>query len=111
MEAMTMGKPTLATDHSGHTDFMTSSTSLLVQTDKMTATTGHDFDSSYQRWAEPSIVDLRRRMRQVVEMGGRERRRLGRRARRQIVTYYSHDAVTKVINQRLEYIKKNFIED
>jgi len=60
MEAMAMELPTIATNWSGNTEFMNEENSFLVSVEEMVAasTEGH-------QWAKPSVVDLRKQMREV----------------------------------------------
>jgi glycosyltransferase involved in cell wall biosynthesis/tetratricopeptide (TPR) repeat protein len=65
MEAMAMGLPTIATGWSGHLEFMNHENSYLVDYELVPAPA--DDWMRGQRWAEPSISDLRRAMRSVYE--------------------------------------------
>ncbi|MEY2460566.1 MAG: hypothetical protein QOG30_2396, partial [Acidimicrobiaceae bacterium] len=65
MEAMAMGLPTIATRWSGNLEFMTDDNSYLVGYD-LVDTPPNDWHHG-QRWAQPSLRELRRALRRVYE--------------------------------------------
>jgi hypothetical protein len=72
MEAMTLGKPVIATDWSGNMDFMTEQNACLVGHDLVpvvgcTAQYSGSMLRSDSRWAEPRIDDAARWMRRLVD--------------------------------------------
>jgi len=56
-EAMAAGKPVVATDYSGSTDFVTTSTGYPVAYDLVPVAEEHYVDWKDQVWAEPSVDD------------------------------------------------------
>jgi len=65
-EAMLLGKPVIATNYSGNTDFMTARNSLPV--DYTLVPVGRDEYPGWQDqvWAEPSVVHAARHMHRVA---------------------------------------------
>jgi glycosyltransferase involved in cell wall biosynthesis len=102
-DAMAHGKPTIATDWSGNTDFMTVANSFPVRYE---LTTLERSIGPYERggiWAEPSIDHAAQLMREVFEH--RElASEIGARARRDIRQRYCEEAVATQIEQRLRAI-------
>jgi glycosyltransferase involved in cell wall biosynthesis len=102
-DAMAHGKPTIATDWSGNTDFMSTANSFPVRYE---LTTLMESVGPYERggiWAEPSVEHASQLMRDVFER--REfAERIGARAQRDIRQRYSETAVATQIEQRLRAI-------
>jgi glycosyltransferase involved in cell wall biosynthesis len=78
MEAMSLGKPVVATGWSGNMDFMNSENSIPVRYALVPVRSGHDayaeeMGREGQRWAEPDIDDAARALRALH--GAPERRR------------------------------------
>ncbi len=67
MEAMAMGLPTIATNWSGPTDFMTPTNSYPLPITGLVPVSGRDFEAG-QKWAAPDGVELQRLMRHVFEV-------------------------------------------
>jgi glycosyltransferase involved in cell wall biosynthesis len=66
-EAMAMGKPVIATNYSGNTDFMNSENSLLVNYSLVPVGKGEYVHWEGQVWAEPDIEQAAWYMRKVVD--------------------------------------------
>jgi glycosyltransferase involved in cell wall biosynthesis len=64
-EAMLMGKPVIATNYSGNTDFMDASNSLLVDYELVSVGKGIPPYSEDSEWAEPSVDHAAQLMRKV----------------------------------------------
>jgi glycosyltransferase involved in cell wall biosynthesis len=66
MEAMTLGKPCIATDYSGNLDFMTGENSWLVRYDPVAVGPGASPYPPEHLWAEPDVDAAAAAMREVV---------------------------------------------
>jgi glycosyltransferase involved in cell wall biosynthesis len=102
-DAMAHGKPTIATDWSGNTDFMTVANSYPVRYE---LTTLAESVGPYERggvWAEPSIDHAAQLMREVFEHRDLANE-VGARARRDIRHGYCEEAVATQIERRLRAI-------
>ncbi len=91
-EAMSRGKPVLATGWSGNTDFMNADNSCLVDYELVTIVTNdaQPFGAG-QQWAEPNLDHAARLMRRVVEDSD-YRKQVSVRARHTIQTQFSAKA-------------------
>jgi glycosyltransferase involved in cell wall biosynthesis len=97
MEAMACGLITIGTGWGGHLDFMNSSNSLLVKSELKDVSPEAVREWPYyqnQRWAEPSLPDLRRCMRRAVN-GGPSITEIRRRAAATIKELHSPDRLTE----------------
>ena len=102
-EAMVLGKPVIATNFSGNTDFMTAENSYLVD---WTLTRVGDGGENYPadgHWAEPDLEHAAATMRQVWEAPDEAQRR-GALAREEIRRGWSREAVGRLARERLELI-------
>jgi hypothetical protein len=102
-DAMAHGKPTIATDWSGNTDFMTAANSLPVRYELTTLT---ESVGPYERggtWAEPSLDHAAELMRKVFDHRDLAEQ-LGARAQHDIRLRFSEEAVATQIEQRLRAI-------
>ncbi len=101
MEAMAMGLPTIATAWSGHLEFMNPDNSHLVDYE-LVPTPASEWMRG-QKWAEPSVKDLRRKLRAVYEdQSGAAA--LGRRARADVLLSCRPELVADAVRERLEAI-------
>jgi glycosyltransferase involved in cell wall biosynthesis len=103
-EAMALGKPVIATNYSGNTDFMTASNSYPV--DHRIVPVGRDY-GPYLRgmtWADPDLDQAMALMREVVDdrAGAAER---GRRAAADIAAWRTPDRTGALVRRRLEEIR------
>lgn len=102
-DAMAHGKPTIATDWSGNTDFTTVANSFPVRYELTTLAQSVGPYEQGATWAEPSRDHAAELMRQVYE--DRDfAAQLGARAQRDIWLRYSEEAVATQIEQRLRAI-------
>jgi glycosyltransferase involved in cell wall biosynthesis/GT2 family glycosyltransferase/cytochrome c-type biogenesis protein CcmH/NrfG len=101
MEAMAMGLPTIATRWSGNLEFMNDDNSYLVG--YKLVDTPPDSWLRGQRWAEPSISDLRRAMRRVYEHQT-EAAATGKRARADVLVSCRPELVVEAVRERLEAV-------
>jgi tetratricopeptide (TPR) repeat protein len=104
MEAMAMGLPTIATRWSGNLEFMNDDNSYLIGYELVDAP--GDSWRRGQRWAQPSIRDLRRAMRRVYEHR-REAATTGRRARADVLVSCRPELVAEAVGERLEALGRH----
>jgi glycosyltransferase involved in cell wall biosynthesis len=108
-EAMAHGKPVIATNWSGNTDFMTPQTSFPVGYELVELTEDVGAYRAGQIWAEPSVDDAARLMRLVYDDRtlGEER---GLAAQRHIEMHYSEVSVGRRMGDRLTLISAALAE-
>jgi len=102
-EAMVLGKPVIATNFSGNTDFMTPENSYLVDWRLTEVGAGGENYPADGRWAEPDLDHAAATMRQVWEDRDEAQRR-GARARDEIRADWSIEAVGRLARERLETV-------
>jgi hypothetical protein len=102
-DAMSHGKPVIATGWSGNTDFMSAGNSYPVEYRLIQLE--HDVGPyrAGETWADPSIEHAAELMRHVVEHP-REVARRGRRARADIEAHFSEASVARVVGERLAVV-------
>lgn len=103
MEAMACGLPTIGTRWSGQLEFMNDENSYLVDcevVDVPEIAWGELERFSGHRWAEPSVTHLRQLMRRVFTDQG-EARRLGKRARAEVLERFSGGSLAEQILERI----------
>jgi 2-polyprenyl-3-methyl-5-hydroxy-6-metoxy-1,4-benzoquinol methylase/glycosyltransferase involved in cell wall biosynthesis len=98
-EAMSLGKPVIATGYSGNLEFMTPANSFLVKYDL------HEIDKPYGPyregcWAEPNLNHAAELMRFVFK-NPVEAKEIGRRARADIAQHLSPNAIGRLMRNRL----------
>jgi glycosyltransferase involved in cell wall biosynthesis/tetratricopeptide (TPR) repeat protein len=103
MEAMAMGLPTIATGWSGHLEFMNEDNAHLIDYKLVSAPTD---SPPGQRWAQPSVSDLRRRMRSVYEHRT-QAAAMGQRARADVLISCRPELVAEAVRDRLEAIARS----
>jgi glycosyltransferase involved in cell wall biosynthesis len=103
-EAMSLGKPTIVTNWSGNTDYMTEDNSLAV--DYELVKLGKDYGpyKADQVWAEPNLETASYWMSRIIEDEDLSRR-IGISARKTIESQFSPPVVGKIIQKRLEDIR------
>jgi len=105
-EAMSMGKPVIATGYSGNLEFMSSENSLLVPFEPVSIPLGCDPYPPGSRWAQPDIPAAAGFMRALAddpEMVAE----IGDRAHRDIARHHSTGARTDLVRGRLTTVRKN----
>lgn len=105
-EAMALGKPVIATGFSGNTDFMTPHNSYLVDFEPTEVGPNAEHYPAEGMWAEPSVEHAAQLMREVWSDQEAAAAR-GERARRDVETTLSHQAVGALARARLERIAAN----
>ena len=103
MEAMAMGLPAIATRWSGNLEFMDDDNSYLVGYTLVDAPS--DSWLRGQRWAQPSVSDLRRAMRRVYEHRS-EAAAIGARARADVLVSCRPELVAEAVRERIEAIAR-----
>jgi glycosyltransferase involved in cell wall biosynthesis len=100
-EAMSIGKPVIATGYSGNVDFMTLANSYLV--DYAIGRVGPDCEiyPADGEWAEPNIEHAAKLMRRVWS-DTEEATQIGERARRDVARTLSPAATGREMRRRLE---------
>jgi len=99
-EAMALGKPVIATNYSGNTDFMDAETSCLVDYELVPVGEGEYPHHAGQVWADPDIEHAAWYMRRLVA-DPPAARRLGARARQHIEQGWGPATVGARIRERL----------
>jgi glycosyltransferase involved in cell wall biosynthesis/SAM-dependent methyltransferase len=99
-EAMSLGKPVIATGYSGNTDFMTASNSFPVRYELVELDRDHGPYRKGCVWAEPSVEHAAELMRHVFEEP-EAARAVGRRARRDVLRAFHPQVVGGMIRERL----------
>ncbi|MPZ48889.1 MAG: glycosyltransferase [Dehalococcoidia bacterium] len=99
-DAMSFGKPVIATSYSGNMDFTTPENSYLVGHRIVPVEKDHGFFKKGWLWAEPDIGQAAAFMRHVYEHPD-EARLLGERARAGVRRQLSFEAVGELMKQRL----------
>jgi glycosyltransferase involved in cell wall biosynthesis len=99
-EAMLQGKPVIATNYSGNTDYMRGNNSFPVDYRWVSVGEAEYPGASGQVWAEPDIAHAATQMRRVYE-DRNWARRMGLRAKHSMATRYSPKQVGKRYLERL----------
>ena len=102
-EAMAIGKPVIATDWSGNTDFADASNSFPVAYELTTVAANIGPYRAGEIWAEPDIDHAAWLMRQVVSDPATAANR-GAAARRRLQRDYSDEPVAEIVRARLDAI-------
>jgi glycosyltransferase involved in cell wall biosynthesis len=102
-ECMYLGKPVVATNWSGNTDFMTQQNSCPVNYDLVTLRQDYGPYTKGNIWAEPDIEHAAWHMQRLVQ-DQNLRQALAEQARETILRYFSPQAVAMMYRKRLELI-------
>ncbi|WP_394781769.1 glycosyltransferase [Undibacterium sp.] len=103
-EAMFLGKPVIATNWSGNTEFMRPQNSLPVNYTLVKIEKDVGVYKAGQTWANADVAHAAELMRSIVE-DGELRARISAEARRTMVEEYSPAVIGRRILDRLEYIQ------
>ena len=108
-EAMSLGKPVIATGYSGNTDFMNHNNSLLVKFDlvRLEKTFGNYDKGNF--WANPDVDHAAQLMRWVYEHRD-EAEDIGRRARIEISQILNPELAGREMKERLQLIFSKMIK-
>lgn len=104
-EAMCLGKPTIITNWSGSTDYMTADNCVPVDYELVKIEEDYGPYKAGLRWAEPSIDHAAAAMRQLAT-DPQKVKTLGENARRTIEESFSPAAVGEMVKLRLEEIRQ-----
>jgi glycosyltransferase involved in cell wall biosynthesis len=103
-EAMSLGKPVIATGYSGNLEFMTQENSYLCSYDYRTIGPDSPPYPPTSRWAEPDLNEAARFMRHVYENQAEGRAR-GMRAAEDMRRLHSPEVAGRAIRKRIDAIR------
>lgn len=104
-EAMAAGKPVVATDWSGNTDFMDVSDSFPVSYELADLEGDYGPYRAGNTWATPSVLDAAEKMRVIHDEPDMAARK-GQRAARRIHGQYGSDGVGLLVQRRLHTVRQ-----
>jgi glycosyltransferase involved in cell wall biosynthesis len=102
-EAMSHGKPVIATAYSGNLDFMDDTNSYLVSWTRVAVGEHAEGYAADATWAEPDVAEAARLMRHVYENQA-EATRMGQKAQSDILNRFSEAASGAIMKNRLSEI-------
>jgi glycosyltransferase involved in cell wall biosynthesis len=102
-EAMSHGKPVIATAYSGNLDFMDETNSYLVPWTRVAVGEQAEGYAADATWAEPDVVEAARLMRHVYENQA-EAAQMGQKAQSDILNRFSEVASGAIMKNRLSEI-------
>lgn len=106
MEAMASGIPTIGTNWSGNTEFMTPETSFLVDAKLVQIPKHHVAREPWlagQRWAQPNVEQLAATLKRVAR-GGADIAEIAARGREHVLTNYSRAKAAEILKARLAIV-------
>jgi glycosyltransferase involved in cell wall biosynthesis len=106
-EAMSLGKPVIATGYSGNLDFMTDQTAHLIPWKPIELGRGHAPYPASATWADPDLDAAATAMRRVFD-DPHQAVQMGERARADLATRFSPLATGERMKNRLEEIWSSF---
>ena len=109
IEAMSLGKPTIATGFSGNLDFMDDDSSYLVPYRLVPVPERDMVYSPAAQWAEPSVETAAALMRRVFADPD-EARRIGESGRRAVLARFSLDRAAAIVAAELTTARLHFDE-
>jgi glycosyltransferase involved in cell wall biosynthesis len=108
-EAMSLGKPVIATAYSGNMDFMSEQNAILVPYELVKVGNDAFPYPEDSRWAQPNIEFAANAMRELSEDESL-RSRIGNQARIDVATEFTMERAAEFTRVRVEYLnKKHFI--
>lgn len=106
-EAMALGKPVIATNYSGNTDFMTDQTSVAIPWSRVPVGEAGEGYPPTSTWAEPDLEAAARAMRHLA-LHPEEGRILGDRARSHVLTHFDPAIVGERMAERIRNGKRRW---
>lgn len=103
-EAMTLGKPVIATRYSGNIDFMNEENSFLVPAKMVPIPAGTPIYPDTTQWAEPDIAIAARLFRYVIDNPD-DAADKGKRAKEDLARLYTPEICGQRMRQRLDEIR------
>lgn len=100
-ESMALGKPVIATNYSGNTDFMTDDTSILIPWEYTEVGLGNDVYPPTAKWAEPDINAAAEAMKYVYN-NQNDAKLMGQRAKKHLETNFSLEKTGKRMAEYLD---------
>lgn len=100
-ESMALGKPVIATNYSGNTDFMTDDTSILIPWEYTEVGIGNDVYPPTAKWAEPDVNAAAEAMKHVYEHQN-EAKLMGIRAKKHLEANFSLEKTGKAMADYLD---------
>ena len=107
-EAMSLGKPVIATNYSGNIDFMNGTNSYLVSWDRVAVGQNAEGYAAGATWAEPNISEASQLMRCVFENQA-QAHETGQKAQNDILKGFSGATSGAIMKSRLSEIWKNLM--
>jgi glycosyltransferase involved in cell wall biosynthesis len=106
LEAMSLGKPVIATGYSGNLDFMDDEGSYLVPFRFVPVPEGEPTHSAGAVWAEPSVEIASSLLRRVFDAPD-EARAVGERGRRTVLARLSPERAAEVVLAEIEAVRRH----
>jgi glycosyltransferase involved in cell wall biosynthesis len=106
-EAMSLGKAAIITNWSGNTDYMTADNCIAIDYQLVQLERDYGPYKAHQHWAEPDLGHTAHWMKRLVaepELA----KTIGLRGQETINTHFSPRAVGKIIQDRLQEIRKTY---
>jgi len=103
-EAMSLGKPSILTNWSGNTDYMTSDNCVPIDYELVKLDRDYGPYKAHQHWAEPDLDQAAHWMKRLVDEP-QLAREIGLRGQQTISSQFSPQAVGKMIGARLQEIR------
>ena len=100
-ESMALGKPVIATNYSGNTEFMTDDTSILIPWEYTEVGIGNDVYPPTAKWAEPDVNAASEAMKHVYEHQN-EAKLMGIRAKKHLEANFSIEKTGKAMADYLD---------
>jgi glycosyltransferase involved in cell wall biosynthesis len=104
-EAMSLGKPVIATGYSGNMDFMNQDNSILVPFELVAVGDDAFPYPEDSRWAQPDIQFAANAIREL-NLDSDRRKQIGERARAEVLAEFTVERAAEFTRIRVEYLHK-----